>query len=54
MDRVEKFDDTAAWLAAHPLVSIDIADGEGATTGEHAGTFRVLDATPRGTTLILR
>ena len=54
MERVEKFDATAAWLAAHPLVSVDLADGEGETTGVHAGTFRVLDATPRGTTLILR
>ena len=54
MDSVAKFDATAAWLAAHPLVSVDLADGEGETTGVHAGTFRVLDATPRGTTLILR
>lgn len=54
MDSVAKFDATAAWRAAHPLVSVDLADGEGETTGVHAGTFRVLDATPRGTTLILR
>ena len=54
MDRVARFDATAVWLAAHPRVVVDIADGEGTATGEHAGTFRVLDATPRGTTLILR
>lgn len=54
MDRVEMFDATADWLAAHPLVSVDLADGEGETAGEHAGTFRVLDATLRGTTLIIR
>ena len=53
-DRLARLDATADWLAAHPNVAIDLADGEGETTGEHAGTFRVLDATPRATTLILR
>ena len=54
MDRLARLDATADWLAAHPNVAIDLADGEGETTGEHAGTFRVLDATSRATTLILR
>ena len=53
-DRPARLDDTADWLAAHPSIAIDLADGEGETAGEHAGTFRVLDATPRATTLILR
>ena len=54
MEGLARFDKTVDWLAAHPRVAIDLSDGEGTATGEHAGTFRVLDALSRATMLILR
>ena len=42
------------FLVRYPDVAVDLADGRGKQTGEHAGTFRYVDATPSGLMLIVR
>ena len=42
------------FLVRHPGVAVDLSDGRGNQTGEHAGTFRYVDATPSGLMLIVR